>query len=109
MTNATHKNKPEKKALEGKKNRPSWKAIHPRELTSSGLDRSIDETLIIKKGKNITTKPIAGTLKKNKFTNKSTALKFFKNNVKETKEHNIFVDMERNYLSRLFKPGSVII
>ncbi|MFL2886535.1 MAG: chorismate-binding protein [Candidatus Pelagibacter sp.] len=67
------------------------------------------ETLIYKKGKSIITKPIAGTLKKNKFTNKSTALKFFKNNTKETKEHNMIVDMERNDLSRICKPGSVKI
>ncbi len=67
------------------------------------------ETLISKKGKNIITKPIAGTLKKNKFTNKSTALNFFKNNIKETKEHNMIVDMERNDLSRICKAGSVKI
>ena len=67
------------------------------------------ETLILKKGKKITTKPIAGTLKKNKFTNKLTALKFFKNNIKETKEHNMIVDMERNDLSRVCKPGTVKI
>ena len=67
------------------------------------------ETLISKKGKNIITKPIAGTLKKNKFTNKYLALKFFKNNIKETKEHNMIVDMERNDLSRICKPGTVKI
>ena len=67
------------------------------------------ETLISKKGKNIITKPIAGTLKKNKFTNRSKALKYFKNNIKETKEHNMIVDMERNDLSRICKPGTVKI
>ena len=67
------------------------------------------ETLISKKGKRIITKPIAGTLKKNKFTNKYKALKFFKNNIKETKEHNMIVDMERNDLSRICKPGTVKI
>ena len=67
------------------------------------------ETLIEKKGKNIVTKPIAGTLKKNKFTNKSKALKFFRSNNKETKEHNMIVDMERNDLSRICKPGTVKI
>ena len=67
------------------------------------------ETLISKKGKRIITKPIAGTLKKNKFTNKNLALKFFKNNIKETKEHNMIVDMERNDLSRICKPGTVKI
>ena len=67
------------------------------------------ETLIDKRGSRIVTKPIAGTLKKNKFTNKSTALKFFRNNIKETKEHNMIVDMERNDLSRICKPGTVKI
>ena len=67
------------------------------------------ETLIDKKGEIITTKPIAGTLKKNKKNNKNTALKFFKNNLKETKEHNMIVDMERNDLSRVCLPGSVNI
>ncbi len=67
------------------------------------------ETLILKKGKNIITKPIAGTLRKKKYTNKSSALKYFKNNSKETKEHNMIVDMERNDLSRICKPGSVKI
>jgi len=67
------------------------------------------ETLIDKKGKNIITKPIAGTLRKNKKTNKSQALSFFRNNDKETKEHNMIVDMERSDLSRICKSGTVKI
>ena len=67
------------------------------------------ETLINKKGNIIITKPIAGTLKKNKKINKAKALNFFKNNDKETKEHNMIVDMERNDLSRICKPGTVKI
>jgi len=67
------------------------------------------ETLIDKKGKYIVTKPIAGTLKKNKFINKYKALKFFRSNNKETKEHNMIVDMERNDLSRICRPGTVKI
>ena len=67
------------------------------------------ETLIDKKGKNIITKPIAGTLRKNKKTNKRQALSFFRNNDKETKEHNMIVDMERSDLSRICKPGTVKI
>jgi len=67
------------------------------------------ETLIDKKGNNIITKPIAGTLKKNKKIKKLNALKFFRNNDKETKEHNMIVDMERNDLSRICKSGSVKI
>ncbi len=67
------------------------------------------ETLIDKKGKKIVTKPIAGTLKKNNKSNKSKALKFFRSNDKETKEHNMIVDMERSDLSRVCTPGSVRI
>ena len=67
------------------------------------------ETLIDKKGNNIITKPIAGTLKKTKKIKKLNALKFFRNNDKETKEHNMIVDMERSDLSRICKPGSVKI
>ena len=67
------------------------------------------ETLIDKKGNNIITKPIAGTLKKSKKINKIKALNFFRNNDKETKEHNMIVDMERSDLSRICKSGSVKI
>ena len=67
------------------------------------------ETLIDRKGNSILTKPIAGTLKKNKFYNKLKALKYFRNNNKETKEHNMIVDLERNDLSRICKPGTVEI
>jgi len=67
------------------------------------------ETLIDKKNNTIITKPIAGTLRKNKKINKLKALSFFRNNDKETKEHNMIVDMERNDLSRICKPESVKI
>jgi para-aminobenzoate synthetase component 1 len=67
------------------------------------------ETLIIKKGNSISTKPIAGTLKKNSKLNKHKALNYFRNNIKETKEHNMIVDMERNDLSRICLPGTVKI
>ncbi len=65
------------------------------------------ETLIIKKGSDISTKPIAGTVKKTKRLNKIKALNYFRKNLKETKEHNMIVDMERNDLSRICKVGSV--
>ena len=65
------------------------------------------ETLIIKKGSNISTKPIAGTVKKTKQLNKIKALDYFRKNLKETKEHNMIVDMERNDLSRICKVGTV--
>ncbi|MDC0856040.1 chorismate-binding protein, partial [Candidatus Pelagibacter sp.] len=54
------------------------------------------ENLITRKNDFITTKPIAGTLKKSKNFSKSKALTFFKKNIKESKEHNMIVDMERN-------------
>ena len=65
------------------------------------------ETLITKKGSDISTKPIAGTVKKTKQINKIKALNYFRKNLKETKEHNMIVDMERNDLSRICKVGTV--
>ena len=65
------------------------------------------ENLITKKGSSITTKPIAGTVKKNKKMSKIKALNYFRKNIKETKEHNMIVDMERNDLSRICKVGTV--
>ena len=65
------------------------------------------ENLITKKGSLITTKPIAGTVKKNKKMNKVKALNYFRKNLKETKEHNMIVDMERNDLSRICKVGTI--
>ncbi len=65
------------------------------------------ENLIDKKGSLISTKPIAGTVKKNKNMKKNKALNYFRKNLKETKEHNMIVDMERNDLSRICKAGTV--
>ncbi len=65
------------------------------------------ENLITKKGSEISTKPIAGTVKKTKSLNKKRALSYFKKNLKETKEHNMIVDMERNDLSRICDVGTV--
>ena len=67
------------------------------------------ETLINKKKNIIITKPIAGTLRKNKNTSLILARKFFAKNLKESKEHNMIVDMERNDLSKICKVGSVHI
>ena len=94
-----------------------WKLMKVNSSPESFMIRDKDysivscspETLIEKKGFKLKTKPIAGTLKKNTKLNKSKALSFFKNNNKETKEHNMIVDMERNDLSRICKPGSVKI
>ena len=94
-----------------------WRLMKVNSSPESFLIRDSDysvvscspETLIDKKGSNIFTKPIAGTLRKNKNLNKQKALKYFKNNNKETKEHNMIVDMERSDLSKICKPGTVKI
>ena len=92
-----------------------WKLMKVNSSPESFMIRDKDysivscspETLIEKRGLKLKTKPIAGTLKKQSNLNKSKALSFFKNNNKETKEHNMIVDMERNDLSRVCKVGSV--
>ena len=94
-----------------------WKLMKVNAAPESFMIRDKDysivscspETLINKSNNKIITKPIAGTLKKLNKININKALKFFKNNNKETKEHNMIVDMERNDLSRVCKPGSVKI
>jgi len=87
--------------------------ISPESFVIRDLDYSIiscsPETLIEKKNNMIITKPIAGTLKKTSQTSKSKAKIFFQNNEKESKEHNMIVDMERNDLSRICEKGSVRI
>jgi para-aminobenzoate synthetase component 1 len=94
-----------------------WKLMQTNLAPESFMIRDKDysiiscspENLIYKKGEYITTKPIAGTLKKTKNLNKSKALHFFKKNIKETKEHNMIVDMERSDLSKICIPGTVRI
>ncbi len=94
-----------------------WKLMKVNSSPESFMIRDKDfsivscspETLVYKKGKKIITKPIAGTMKKNKKTSKKKALSFFKGNDKETKEHNMILDLERNDLSKICKPGSVKI
>ena len=94
-----------------------WKLMKMNESPESFLIREKDynivscspETLILKKNNTIRTKPIAGTLRKTNQLNKNKALKFFRRNEKETKEHNMIVDMERNDLSKICKTGSVKI
>jgi len=94
-----------------------WKLMKINTSPESFLIRDKDysiiscspETLIQKKKNMIITKPIAGTLKKTLNTSIDKAKVFFKLNEKESKEHNMIVDMERNDLSRICKMGSVKI
>ncbi len=94
-----------------------WKLMETNSSPESFMIRDKDfsivscspETLIDKKGLIIKTKPIAGTLRKSNSLNKKKAYKYFENNKKETKEHNMILDMERNDLSKICKAGSVKI
>ena len=94
-----------------------WKLMKINESPESFLIRDKDyniiscspETLLEKKKNIIVTKPIAGTLNRTKKMTSKFAKDFFKKNEKESKEHNMIVDMERNDLSRICKTGSVKI
>ena len=94
-----------------------WKLMSINESPESFLIRDKDysiiscspETLIQKKKNVVMTKPIAGTLNRTKRMTAKFANEFFKKNEKESKEHNMIVDMERNDLSRICKTGSVKI
>jgi len=94
-----------------------WKLMNVNSSPESFLvrDKSFSiiscspETLLIRDKQNILTKPIAGTLKKTSKTSLKIAKKFFADNIKENKEHNMIVDMERNDLSRICQSGSVKI
>jgi len=55
------------------------------------------------------TDDLSSSISKIKQLNKNKALTFFRRNEKETKEHNMIVDMERNDLSKICKTGSVKI
>ena len=94
-----------------------WKLMKVNRSPESFMIRDHDfsiiscspETFINKKNNVIITKPIAGTLRKNKKTSVTFARKFFAGNLKESKEHNMIVDMERNDLSKICQIGSVHI
>ena len=94
-----------------------WKLMSMNESPESFLIRDKDysiiscspETLITKKKNTIITKPIAGTLNRTKKMTTKYAMSYFKKNEKESKEHNMIVDMERNDLSRICNSGSVKI
>ena len=94
-----------------------WKLMSINESPESFIIRDKDysiiscspETLIQKKKDVILTKPIAGTLNRTKKMTAKFANNLFKKNEKESKEHNMIVDMERNDLSRICRAGSVKI
>lgn len=64
------------------------------------------ERLIAGQDQQLITRPIAGTLPRNHNDNASK-LKAFKEHPKELAEHNMLIDLERNDLGKVSKPGSV--
>jgi len=67
------------------------------------------ETVIRKTGNKILTRPIGGTFEKKNHANSRQQINDFLCNEKETAEHNMLIDLERNDLSRICTPGSVKI
>jgi para-aminobenzoate synthetase component I len=68
------------------------------------------ERLVAKEGDELITRPIAGTFGKDmQFDKAETALNAFKSNQKELAEHNMLIDLERNDLGKVSKPGSVYV
>jgi para-aminobenzoate synthetase component I len=67
------------------------------------------ETVIEKKGDQITTRPIGGTYQRKTQSSDGSVIESFLKDPKEVAEHNMLVDLERNDLSAICKPGSVAI
>ena len=67
------------------------------------------ETVIHKTGDNILTKPIGGTIPRDPKLSEQEHISKLLNDPKETAEHNMLIDLERNDLSNICQPGSVKI
>ncbi len=67
------------------------------------------ETVIERKGDRITTRPIGGTYQRKIGSSDGSVIESFLNDPKEVAEHNMLVDLERNDLSAICKPGAVSI
>jgi anthranilate synthase component 1 len=78
------------------------------DFTSYQIIGSSPESLVKTKGDDVTTNPIAGTIKRGKTTIEDHALeKLLKNDEKELAEHKMLVDLSRNDLGKISKFGSV--
>ena len=67
------------------------------------------ETVLLKEGEHLTTRPIGGTYERQPETTGEENLASFLQDTKELREHNMLVDLERNDLSAVCLPGSVKI
>ncbi|WP_379971469.1 aminodeoxychorismate synthase, component I [Ectobacillus sp. sgz5001026] len=80
------------------------------ELSDFQLVSGSPELLIRKRGKEVSTRPIAGTRSRGKDANEDEALaKELIENEKERAEHVMLVDLERNDLGRVCKYGTVCV
>ena len=69
---------------------------------------SCSPEIVIEKNENILrTRPIGGTYERKKKENTHSVIERFLNDQKEVAEHNMLVDLERNDLSTVCKPGTV--
>jgi para-aminobenzoate synthetase component 1 len=67
------------------------------------------ETVIHKEGEKIVTKPIGGTIPRDDDLAEEEQIEKLLKDPKETAEHNMLIDLERNDLSNICQPGSVEI
>jgi anthranilate/para-aminobenzoate synthase component I len=67
------------------------------------------ETVLTKKGDRLVTRPIGGTYERRSGESIGETIECFLGDVKELREHNMLVDLERNDLSTVCLPGSVTI
>ena len=65
------------------------------------------ETVIERKGDRIATRPIGGTYQRRNASSDGSVIESFLKDPKEVAEHNMLVDLERNDLSAICRPGSV--
>ena len=69
---------------------------------------SCSPEIVIEKNKDVLlTRPIGGTYERKKKENTNSVIECFLNDPKEVAEHNMLVDLERNDLSSVCKPGTV--
>ena len=63
--------------------------------------------ILERKGDRITTRPIGGTYQRRNASSDGSVIESFLKDPKEVAEHNMLVDLERNDLSAICRPGSV--
>lgn len=67
------------------------------------------ELVIDRRGRHLASEPIGGTLVRRRGDTPESVMRAFEDNEKEKAEHNMLVDLERNDLSRVCRPGTVTV